>query len=440
MKTVILLCALGLLIGCYFVIGALNDRNAAVTTETKAAAALSDRGAEEMTALGWSADEGALRFTRDSSGWHYDADRTYPVNQDTLNGLADKLAALTADRVLENAGDRSVYGLTDSAFTLTAEWADGTKTVYTSGAETAFADGWYVSRSGDDRVYITASSLKTEFNESLKSLAVNETIPSAEKISRVTTGAVDAAYAETSRTVNTDMHWYAADGTALDGQAVEDLIAQIRDISWNALVTGLASAEELNTYGLADGAVTLCLYDGDAAAVTLLIGASDGDGNCYARLPESKMVYTVSADSLKDILAATDASLKADATLLTLPYADVKEAVLTAGALEYTLKPGAAENAGAEDGEADAADGTDGEALWTAVTGIAPLGDAEARDGETLLTVRVTGVHGVGAEMVIRGYDAENYQASLDGGAPVLVSADKADRLIRMLKQLAPAS
>ena len=51
-------------------------------------------------------------------------------------------------------------------------------------------------------------------------------------------------------------------------------------------------------------------------------------------------------------------------------------------------------------------------------------------------SISVTNKYGISAELSVREYDADSYQASLNSGTSYTVSADKIDKLIRMLKQL----
>ena len=457
LKSIILLCVLAVCVGGYLLISNQTNQATTAATENEESVALTSHTLEELSALSWTTDDGTLRFTKSDAGWRYDADSAFPANETTLDGLADKLISLTADRSVDNVTDLSIYGLSEPSFTVTAEWSDGTSTAYGLGDATAFADGYYVSRSGDEKVYIVSTSLQTTFQKELNSLAVKETIPTAENVTRITTADVDASYEETSRTINTDQHWYAADGTVLDDTSVQSIVSSLKSVSWDDLVTGSATEEQLSDYGLADSAAALCLYDGDTAALTLLIGGTNEDGDYYAKLPDSRMVYTIAASDLSGVLAATNDSLKAENVLLTLPYDDVQAAKLAAGSIDYTLqtidqRPVTEETTETtEDAEATEAESTeepaataepvvdpteDDEALWKQLIAITATGIAEEKDGETVLTVSVTNMSGISAELVIREYDADSYQASLDGDAAVTVSADKVDKLIRTLKQM----
>ena len=466
-KSIILLCVLALCVGGYLLINHTTSQQTEAATENKETVALTTHSVEELAALSWTADEGTLRFTKTEAGWRYDRDSAFPANATTLDDLADRLTALTASGTVENASDLSIYGLSEPAFTVTGEWSDGTSTTYALGDATAFADGYYVSVSGEEKIYILSTSLKTSFNKTLNALAVKETIPTVENVTRVTTGQVEAQYEEASRAINTDQHWYTPDGTPLKGASVESLISDIQSLDWEELVTGSATEEELSAYGLADEAITLALYDGDTAGRTLLIGNTNEDGDYYAKLPDSKMVYTIASSDLSSLMATTEVSITATHTLLTLPYEDVQAATFTAGNIAYTLETidlrptveemesGDAEGAESVDA-ADTAEGADtaeagdeataadpvidptedDEALWQQLIALTASGAAEAKEGDTLLTVSVTNRYGTTASLTLREYDADSYQATLNDDAALLVPADKVDKLIRMLKQM----
>lgn len=443
LKSVILLCLLAACIGGYMLVTHLSEQAAEVSVESKETVVLNARAAEELTALSWTAEDGSIRFTKDDAGWHYDADSAFPANETTLNSMADSLISLTAERSISDVTDLSYYGLAEPSFAVTAEWSDGSTVQYSQGDITAFADGYYVSMSGDSTVYIVSDPLDTVFGKTLNSLAVMETIPAAENVTRITMAGLDAVYEEVSRTINTDQHWYTADGTALDNTAVESLISEIRAVGWEELVTASASEDDLSNMMLADNAETVSLYSGDTAVLTLLIGTANDNGSFYARLPGSGIVYTIAADSLSEVMAATAAGLSAEDSLLTLPYDDVQAARLTAGGTVYDLqtidqRPAADEAESTEtDGSEALSDPTeDDETVWKQLLTVTATGSAAEKEGAEVLLISVTNKHGISAELSVREYDADSYQASLNGGASYTVSADKIDKLIRMLKQL----
>ncbi len=421
-KMLLLLGVLALCIGGYYGAQMLNTP-AAVTEET-GAFALTARTAEELTGLNWTANDTDFAFTYSDGAWVKADEAAFPVNQDAVQELADTIIALTAARQLGGVTAPADYGLETPTFTVTATWADGSATTYAVGDETPFGDGWYLSLSDQNSIaYVIEDDLADDFDVTRTVLAAMETLPTAEAVTRITVGtAFEAVYAETSTTINANQHWYSADGQPLDG--VDDLVADAQAIAWAALAEPAAS--DLAAYGM-DSATVITLYNGEEEALCLHIGSTDESGNYYARLPESSMVYTVASSSLSSLLSADTASLRSDA-LVETAYADLAQATFTTGEGSHTLIPAVP----AEDAEETAED--PGETLWNALTAItAKTGAIERDPGETLLTVQITTTAGPEATLTVSAYDADSYVASLDGFA-ALVSADKVDRTLRILK------
>ena len=175
------------------------------------------------------------------------------------------------------------------------------------------------------------------------------------------------------------------------------------------------------------------LYDGDKAGMTILLGNTDDDGNYYACLPGSTMVYTVAAADVSDLLTATAEDMRSE-TILSLPYEQVKSATLTACSAVYTLEP--ADVATDTDLEGQEAAEDPGEDLWTLVLGLTAAGEPEGSAGDLVLSIHVTSDEGMEATLTIAEYDADSYQLTMDGRT-VLVSADAVDKLVRQVKQLA---
>ncbi len=421
-KMLLLLAALALCIGGYYGVQLLNEP--AVVTEETGEFALTVRAAEELTGLSWSANDTDFAFSYENGAWVKADETAFPVDQEAVQDLADVVLQLTGIRQLDGVTAPADYGLETPAFTVTAAWKDGSATTYAVGDETPFGDGWYLSLSDQNSIaYIVEEDLADAFDVTRTALATMEELPTADTVTRITVGtAFEAVYAENSTTINADQHWYSADGQPLEG--IDDLVSDAQDIAWKALVEPAAS--DLAAYGL-DEATALTLYNGDEAVFCLHIGSTDESGNYYARLPESSMVYTVTASSLSSLLSATAESLRSDA-LVETAYADLAQAIFTAGERSYTLSPAVPDEATEETAD------DPGETLWSALTAItAKTGSIDRTPGETLLTVQITTLAGPQATLTVCAYDADSYVASLEGFT-TLVSADKVDKALRILK------
>lgn len=421
-KTLMLLAVLLLCVGGYCLMN--QGGETAAVTEKSGTFDLTAHLAEDLTGLQWQRDGENYHFVKENDAWVNADNADFPVNQAAVQALADDLADMTATRKLEDVSDLSAYGLAEPAFTVAAAWSDGSSTTFAMGDSTPFADGYYLTIGQEGIAYTVASSLSVLFADDMNDLAQMEEIPAADSVTRMVVGStLDASYAETSRTVNEDQHWYDGEGHALDG--VDSLVSSAQGIEWKALVE--PAAADLSAYGLDDESATpVTLYSGDEVALCLLLGGTDDSGNYYARLPESAMVYTVASSSVSTLLTTSTESL-ISTVLVETAYANLQAATFTMGDSSYELIPQTAEGE-----EAETADDP-GENLWTLLTGITASGHTTEPMGETLLTVAVTTADGNGATVIFAAHDVDNYIAAMDSRT-LLVPAADVDKLIRSLK------
>ncbi|MGN1019457.1 MAG: DUF4340 domain-containing protein [Aristaeellaceae bacterium] len=447
-KLLLLALVLALCVGGYFGVQQFSQTQQVI--EEAGTFDLTAKVADDLTGLKWTSGETTFDLTWDGSAWQRADDAAFPLDQDAAQDMADALLALTATRKIENVTSPADYGLAEPAFSVTARWKDGTETTYAMGDQTPFADGYYLQLSGQDTVIYTISKkLNSLFETDMNALAVLESIPEVENVTRLTVGdTLDLQKASASRTINPDQLWYSADGEPVDG--ADDLVETAQDIAWDELVTASATQDELTAWQLdGDAAIAISLYDGDEAGMTVLLGTTNDDGNYYARLPESSMVYTVSATDVSSLLTATAEEMRSE-TILSLPYEQVKTATLTAGSTVYVLEHPAEDSQPEEGGEDAAADAEaseapeataepeedPGEDIWALVLGLDARGVPEAEAGELVLTIQVVSAEGMEATLTIAEYDASYYQLTM-GGRKTLVSADEVDKLVRQVKQLA---
>ncbi len=430
-KMLLLLGALVLVLGGYTLMN--RQQETAPVQEENGSFALTAKTADDLTGLEWAKDEVSFSFTRENDAWKMADNAAYPVEQSAMDELVDELIALEASRKLDNVTDAAMYGLAEPAFSVTAHWSNGTSTTYQMGDETPFGDGYYLALSDEAQTaYTVSSSLSTMFNKTMDDFAAMEDIPAVTKVTRLTIGATfDASYKEESTTINASQHWYAADGRALDG--VDDLVTDAKAIAWSGLVEAVATEAQLTKWKLDEAsAVALAQYDGEENA-TILFGTTDENGNYYARLPESTMVYTVAADSVSSLLNASPDSMISLA-LAETAYTDLQEAVFTIGDLSHAVVPPVETTK--DETETEEATEDPGEELWTQFTALkANEHVAGAKAGETLLTVSVTVKTGIHASFTFAAYNADSYIVT-DGERTMLTDAANVDKLIRTIKSM----
>mgnify|MGYP002554607102 FL=1 len=417
-------------------------------TEESGTYALTAHTAEELTGLQWTNGDGdeqeTLHFvkTGEEEQWQVDGDETFPVEQDSVEGLAETLTALKADRKLENVEKPEDYGLLEPAFTLTAGWSDGTETVYSMGDETPFGDGYYLSLSGEDgTVYTVADALSGDFSGSLLSFAQSEELPAVENVTRLVVGdTLDVeGTAEKTEGEGSSLRWiWKATGEKLDGSEVEALIDEAKNLRWTELKAVNADDEALSGYGLTDEQATaITLYDGETIVWKLLAGAEADEGGHYVRLPDSAMVYTADVASLLE----ADVGSLYDAALTDLTAEEVSTISVKAGdqLWEYAadIVETAAENSDAN-GDTDtetAAETPRWEQLFEKFSAMKATGRVAETPGTTpVLEAQIVTRTGGKETFVFFLYDESSYLMPINETTGYLFSADKVDQLLRVLR------
>jgi len=260
--------------------------------------------------------------------------------------------------------------------------------------------------------------------------AVLESIPATTAVTCLTVGnSLDMVKEDASRTINEGELWYdSLTGAALDAAAAEDLIADAQAITWAELAEPTASDEELTAFGVDEvSATAITLYEGEGAAMTLLIGAQNDAGNYYARLPGSTMVYNVAGSSVSSLLTASAESMPS-MVIIDLAAESVQSATFTAGEAVHTWVASAGEEA-----EDEAAADELGASLWNSILAQEASGRIDGADGTPILTVNVSSVNGQSATLVFTEYDAQSYAVTAQERC-FLVDAAEVDAIIRTLR------
>lgn len=430
MKSLILLAVLLVMLGSYSLVDKMNQQTE--VAEENGTFAMTERTADELAGMIWTNDE-EYHFTRDENGWANADDADFPVDQDAVSQLADRLTAMEATRKLTEVEKLEDYGFAEDSYAVTAEWSDGTTTCYIMGDETPFADGYYVRIVGEENtVYTMTGSLSAMFAETAIDLAELEEIGKVETATAISVGSgLKLVHYEESISIDPEQHWYNTDGEPMDDEAVEMLISDIEALEWSGLVAVNASEEELTEYQLDDANTNvITVMDDDEDEISLYIGTTDANGAYYARLPGSGMVYTMAAEDVEGIIGSSEDDYWNNG-IFSLEYESVQQFSCILNGEEKIFR-----HAETESEEDDTEETDPSEELWTQISGLYATGrvDGEAAD-EMLLKISVTSTEGISMEAGIYSYDVDSYHITTSEGRSLLVSADDVDKLIRTLKQ-----
>ena len=265
---VIMLCAVVGIFILYKMAASMNDAK-----ERKEAAELAAQESELMIAEYDYRDAVALSYTQrgadtvsveiQNSRWVYSDDPTLPLNQTTVAYMANALASMGAQSIVNLEGaDVESFGLDDPewTFSVTYEADDGSRTehTYVQGNYNEFGKGYYFQEIGAEKVYIVVEGLTQFFEYELHEIVDAGTFPvlSTEKFDSV------------DITVGDDTRHLSGDEIASAFITISDLLVPSNYADHHINDTTLSQ------YGLADPQTTVSFNYKETVTVEDTAGAS----------------------------------------------------------------------------------------------------------------------------------------------------------------------
>lgn len=310
--------------------------------------------ADDITAVSFTADQNEVEFDKKDDSWTEKSDANFPVNQDTVDSAVKGVASLTADQEISDVEDMSQYDLDNPQNTITLTTADG-DTSLQIGMESS-NNQYYVKKEDDDKnVYLVSSSSIEPFMGTLYDFAESGTFPSVTSAT-ITDVKVDKenGYELTQDTDN--LFWNVSDGKTTekaDTTKAGTVTSAVGSLAYDKFVD--YNCTDDSKYGFDDPyAVITVKYteeeavesdedseestdadteesttdetaadtseDADASdedssedeqetqtvekTLTIYVGDETGDDR-YVKVDDSREVYTITKDSLTDILDST---------------------------------------------------------------------------------------------------------------------------------------
>ena len=302
--------------------------------------------ADDITAVSFTADQNEVEFDKKDDSWTEKSDANFPVNQDTVDSAVKGVASLTADQEISDVEDMSQYDLDNPQNTITLTTADG-DTSLQIGMESS-NNQYYVKKEDDDKnVYLVSSSSIEPFMGTLYDFAESGTFPSVTSAT-ITDVKVDKENSYELTQDADNLFWNVSDGKTTekaDTTKAGTVTSAIGSLAYDKFVD--YNCTDDSKYGFDDPyAVITVKYteeeavesdedseestDADteesttdeAAAsdedssedeqetqtvektLTIYVGDETGDDR-YVKVDDSKEVYTITKDSLTDILDST---------------------------------------------------------------------------------------------------------------------------------------
>ena len=362
-KLVLAVVVLGVLCAAYegvnFYVTSQEEKE---TEENDTSVDLVSLEADDITAVSFTADQNEVEFDKKDDSWTEKSDANFPVNQDTVDSAVKGVASLTADQEISDVEDMSQYDLDNPQNTITLTTADG-DTSLQIGMESS-NNQYYVKKEDDDKnVYLVSSSSIEPFMGTLYDFAESGTFPSVTSAT-ITDVKVDKENSYELTQDADNLFWNVSDGkttekadTTKAGTVTSAIgsLAYDKFVDYNctddskygfddpyAVITVKYTEEEAvesdddseadeNDSEATDEAATDTSEDADASdedssedeqetqtvekTLTIYVGDETGDDR-YVKVDDSKEVYTITKDSLTDILDST----MADFYNLTVSY------------------------------------------------------------------------------------------------------------------------
>lgn len=310
--------------------------------------------ADDITAVSFTADQNKVEFDKKDDSWTEKSDANFPVNQDTVDSAVKGVASLTADQEISDVEDMSQYDLDNPQNTITLTTADG-DTSLQIGMESS-NNQYYVKKEDDDKnVYLVSSSSIEPFMGTLYDFAESGTFPSVTSAT-ITDVKVDKENSYELTQDADNLFWNVSDGkttekadTTKAGTVTSAVgsLAYDKFVDYNctddskygfddpyAVITVKYTEEEAvesdedseestdadTEESTTDEAAADTSEDSDASdedssedeqetqtvekTLTIYVGDETGDDR-YVKVDDSKEVYTITKDSLTDILDST---------------------------------------------------------------------------------------------------------------------------------------
>ena len=267
--------------------------------------------ADDITAVSFTADQNEVEFDKKDDSWTEKSDANFPVNQDTVDSAVKGVASLTADQEISDVEDMSQYDLDNPQNTITLTTADG-DTSLQIGMESS-NNQYYVKKEDDDKnVYLVSSSSIEPFMGTLYDFAESGTFPSVTSAT-ITDVKVDKENGYEITQDADNLFWNVSDGKTTekaDTTKAGTVTSAIGSLAYDKFVD--YNCTDDSKYGFDDPyAVITVKYSEDEQetqtvekTLTIYVGDEAGDDR-YVKVDDSKEVYTITKDSLTDILDST---------------------------------------------------------------------------------------------------------------------------------------
>jgi len=314
---------------------------------------------ESVQSLSWEYNGEVLSFLK-GEVWIYSEDENFPVSEDKINELLEQFQPLSAAFVIEEAEDFGQYGLDNPVCTIHLTTAEQSYEIKL-GDFSKMDSQRYVSI-WDGNVYLVQNDPLDQFDAVLSDMIAHDEMPDFDQVTSIQfSGAQDYAVSyeeDSSNTYCAEDVYFTRRGEKslpLDTERVDSYLRKISNLNPTNYVTYNVTDGELTAYGLDTPELTVTVEytpkDEERAEVFVLHISrdpeeikkpSDEDDSedetvtAYLRVDQSPIIYQISSDQYKDLMAASYDDLR-HLEVFTADFADVRQIDISLEGDSYTL-------------------------------------------------------------------------------------------------------
>lgn len=314
---------------------------------------------DSVQALSWEHKGETLVFHRDET-WLYDGDEKFPVSEDKINELLEQFQPLSAAFVIEEVEDFGQYGLDNPVCTIHLTTEEQSYEIKLG--DFSKMDSQRYASIGDGNVYLVQNDPLDQFDAVLSDMIQHDKMPDFDQATSIQfSGAQDYAVSYEEDSSNTycaeDVYFIrrGEKSLPLDTERVDSYLRKISNLNPTNYVTYNVTDEELTTYGLDTPELTVTVEytpkDEETAEVFVLHisrdpeeikkSSDEDDGEdetvtAYLRVDQSQIIYQISSDQYKDLMAASYDDLR-HLEVFAADFADVRQIDISLEGDSYTL-------------------------------------------------------------------------------------------------------
>lgn len=277
---------------------------------------------EDIRKLQYKTESTDMSFSKEGSGWKYDADKDFPVNDKYMSKMVEDMAGLLATKLVTGeCTDLKQYGLDAPQLVVRYADSDGSEKTFAVGAESTIASGCYAYLEDTKTVYIVPSDILNDFaytkEQMMKTPDAPNIIASNVKSYQLLKGSKTVAdkrveegdsnatvvYSGLANIVYTGGVSYNDDASMIKKCGLDSPRYTVK-IEYYETVAGAGGSET----GGADASSKTSGGDTDADknrkyhSLCLFIGNKSKDGSYYVRVDGTRGIYLLSDTAVQSLL------------------------------------------------------------------------------------------------------------------------------------------